>query len=96
MEEIIIKSTTLGKRLCASLRNSKVYPGADVGSDHQMLLASLELKLGRNLEKKVQSKADTTKLKDGKIRSNYNNKIEVWWYNQMEKNNTVATDNQKE
>lgn len=47
-----------------SVRNSRAFPSADVGSDHQLVMAKIKLKLKRNYKGKRKKRADTRKLKD--------------------------------
>jgi hypothetical protein len=69
----------ISKKWRGSVRNSRSFPSADIGSDHQMVLANLKLKLKRNFKKKKRSRADTLKLKDEHTKEKYHEEIEVRW-----------------
>jgi len=53
-----------------SIRNCRAYPSADIGSDHQILLANLKLKLSNRGASKTR-KIDTAKLQNGSVKHAY-------------------------
>ena len=64
-------------RFSVLLNSSRVYPSADVGSDHNLLLMNVRLKLRRNkLQKCGRIRYNIDKLKDTEIRNEFNVKIE--------------------
>jgi len=69
----------ISKKWRGSLRNSRAFPSADVGSDHQLVLANVKLKLKRNRKQKKKHRADILKLKDECIKKNYQEEIENRW-----------------
>ncbi len=69
----------VSRKLRGSLRNCRAYPSADVGSDHQLVMANLKLKLKRNHKRSAASKADILKLTDDTVRKNYQIDIENQW-----------------
>ena len=54
-----------------SIINSRAYPSADVGSDHQLLISNLRLKLKRQQTSKQTKRFDVGKLKDPQIHNMY-------------------------
>ena len=62
-----------------SVRNSRAYLSADIGSDHQLVMANIKLKLKRNLRGKRNRRADTRKLKEAAINEIYHQEIEKRW-----------------
>jgi len=74
-----------------SLRNCRAFPSADVGSDHQLVMANLKLKLKRNQKRNVQSKADTLKLTDDIVKENYQEEIESRWEDVLNKRKNLNT-----
>jgi len=56
-----------------SIKNSRAYPSADIGSDHQLLLANLKLKLGSNRGAYKIQKIDTAKLRNRTMKHAYAN-----------------------
>ena len=50
------------KRWRSSLFNAKVYPGADCGSDHELLVASIEMKMRKVKKPAAPIRFDLTKI----------------------------------
>ena len=69
----------ISKKWRGSLRNSRAYPSADIGSDHQLVLANLKLKLKRNSKKTTMNRADIRRLKDVEVKYRYQEEIEKRW-----------------
>ncbi|XP_072048553.1 craniofacial development protein 2-like [Amphiura filiformis] len=55
----------------SSISNSRSYPSADIGSDHQMVLADLKLKLKVKPKANRLPRYEVTKLKSEEIRESY-------------------------
>lgn len=49
---------------------SSIYPGPDIPSDHNLLMANMFIKLTSHSKKKYQHRLDIGKLKDPGIKSN--------------------------
>ena len=54
----------VGKKWRSSVLNSRVFPGADIGSDHQLVIANFRLKLKKREAWKSARKFDIGKLKN--------------------------------
>lgn len=70
----------INKRFRNSLSSVKTYPGADVPSDHNLLLGTLKIKLKKLRQRKISPRIDSHKLKDinfkTDITEHLNSKIE--------------------
>jgi hypothetical protein len=55
----------------SSIMNARAYPSADVGSDHQLVIANLKLKLKRQLVQKPIRRFDVSKLKNPQTNTQY-------------------------
>src|SRR5664279_4512148 len=55
----------------SSIMNCRAFPSADVGSDHQLVIASLRLKLKNRKKRQSKRKFDIRKLKDPEIERAY-------------------------
>ena len=79
----------INKRFQNSVKSTKAYPGADVPSDHNLLLSRMKLHLKKVYKGKPQKRPDIQKLKDNttreEIKNELNNKI-----------NSIATDIRQE
>jgi len=69
----------ISRKWRGSVRNSRAFPSADVGSDHQLLMANIKLKLKRNRKGKRKNRTDTMKLQDDNIKEDYQKEIEIKW-----------------
>ena len=67
---------TINKRFCNSIIQVKGYPGADGGSDHVPIVATLRMKLRMLKQKKAGDKLETQLLRtDDKYREQYQQRI---------------------
>ena len=82
----------VSRRMKGWVRNSRAYPSADTGSDHQLVMANLKLKLKRNPPQKGIAKTDILKLKDPQICQEYKNAIERRWKSILEQPTTSEPD----
>jgi len=77
-----IDHVTINKRWRSSLLDTKVYRGADVGSDHYLVVAKIWLKLRRVSKPSTRRKLAVDHLKDEtthyKFRLNLQNRYEVF------------------
>ena len=77
-----IDHTLINKKFRTSVKDTRVYRGADISSDHYLVKTSIKLKLRRN-NKDVQKRAkyDVDKLKEEDIRMQFsiklNNRFEI-------------------
>src|SRR5271163_196022 len=55
----------------SSIMNSRAFPSADVGSDHQLVLANLKLKLKYHEKERQSLRTDVGRLRDPLVRSAY-------------------------
>lgn len=69
----------VNKKGMGSVRNSRAFPSADVGSDHQLLMANMKLKLKRNAPISRGRKIDVSKLQDESIKLRYQEQMEKHW-----------------
>jgi exonuclease III len=70
----------VSKRYRGSVKNSRSYPSADVGSDHQLVLATIQLKLRRKVTVKSSStRVDIAKLAHDGPRLAYQRTVETRW-----------------
>jgi len=76
----------VSKRLQGSVRNSRAYPSAEVGSDHQLVLANIKLKVKKTEKGDRFYKTDIAKLKDEKILNTYKVRMENQWESLAVKN----------
>jgi hypothetical protein len=53
------------------IKNCRAFPSADVGSDHQLLLAELKMKLLKTGKKDLIRRVDVSRLQDSQIKANY-------------------------
>ena len=65
------------KRFRNGIRNSKSMPGADCGSDHNPVVATLQIKLKGVKKSKHAAKWNTEKLKDCKLRNVYQTELDM-------------------
>lgn len=72
-----IDHTTINRKYRRTVQDVRVRRGADISSDHELVVATLKLKL-RKVRKSIHSRAiyNTEKLKDPDTRIKYNVKIE--------------------
>ncbi|XP_042243416.1 craniofacial development protein 2-like [Homarus americanus] len=68
-----IDHVMIGKQRCNSLRDVRTYTcrGADVGSDHQMVVATVQLKLETRERSEELTSYDTKKLLDPQIKEEF-------------------------
>jgi hypothetical protein len=62
-----------------SVTNSRSFPSAGIGSDHQLVMANIKLKLRTNRPLIRTKKIDIDKLKTDPIRLVYEQKLEEKW-----------------
>lgn len=67
------------RRLVSSIHNSRAYPSADCGSDHQLVMANVKLKLKKNVAIRTTQRIDINKLKDTVTRDTFRAAIEEKW-----------------
>src|SRR6187399_3171595 len=65
----------MDKRFRQGVRNSKSMPGADCGSDHNPVIATIKIKLRKMRRTKPTTKWNLDKLKNPQNRCEYQNKI---------------------
>lgn len=68
----------INQRFKNMIKRTKTFPGADCGSDHNLLVSYIELKLKKTIKgASMQSqKLDCAKLKDSKVNEQFSNMIE--------------------
>lgn len=59
----------INKRFRNSIQSAKTYPSADIGSDHNALVAKINVRLKRLEKNKRKQQYDMTKLKDNNIKT---------------------------
>lgn len=69
----------VNRRGRGNLRNCRAFPSADIGSDHQLLLANFKLKLRRTNTVQARRKPDINKLRNTIQRNEYQNIIQEKW-----------------
>ena len=69
----------VSRKLMGSVTNSRSFPSADVGSDHQLVMTHIKLKLRANKPPTRTKKIDIDKLKNDSIRLDYEQKLEDKW-----------------
>ncbi len=62
-----------------SVQNSRSYPSADCGSDHQLVMAGIKLKLKAKKTTAKIRKINIEKLKDDQVKRDFHQKIEEKW-----------------
>ena len=62
-----------------SVRNSRSFPSADVGSDHQLVMANIRLKLKVKKQETRIKKVNIQNLKVDEIRNEFHERIEENW-----------------
>jgi hypothetical protein len=61
----------ISRKWRSSITNARAYPSADIGSDHQLLIANLKLKLKRYKVTQPMKRFDIAKLKDPQVSQMY-------------------------
>ena len=61
----------VSKNMIGSVQNSRSFPSADFGSDHQLVMANVKLKLKTNRQQQGTRKMDIGKLSDPVIKRRY-------------------------
>ena len=61
----------VNSRWQSSVTSCRSFPSADVGSDHQLVMAGIRLKLRMTRKKKAVQRFNVAKLEDGKVASAY-------------------------
>ena len=61
----------INQRLRSALRDVRMYRGADIGSEHQLLIATLKLKFKKILKPKVDKPYNIEKFKKQKVRREF-------------------------
>jgi len=59
---------TVSSRWCSSIQNARAFSSADVGSDHQLLVANLQLKLRRRMGSTHYKRTDGKLFNDPRTR----------------------------
>jgi len=72
------------KRGMGCVRNCRTYPSADCGSDHQLLLANVKVRLKVKKPVSVKQRIDVGKLKNSEILNIYRQEMEIRWVRDME------------
>ena len=67
----VIDYILIFSRCRSSVTNSRAYPSADIGSDHQLLIANIRLKLKARRRHTASKQYDTKKLSDPLVAINY-------------------------
>ena len=67
-----IDHTIINQKWCNSLKDVRVFRGADVGSDHNLSISTVRLSLAANKQQKQQPKYDTSKLQENEILAQFN------------------------
>jgi len=67
------------KSLLSSVRNSRAFPSADCGSDHQLVVANIKFKLKKSPPAKHNRKIDINKLTDPETQANNHETAEAKW-----------------
>ena len=62
----------VNKQFRSSLKNVRVYRGADISSDHYLCVAILQLKLKRKVAQPPQKKPNLSRLKDEATKDKFN------------------------
>jgi hypothetical protein len=75
----------VSKKLMASVRNSRAFPSADCGSDHQLVMANKKLKLKVKRPTARIMKRDVGRLVDDTVQMEYKTKIEEKWQTLIDK-----------
>jgi hypothetical protein len=65
--------------MMSSVRNSRAFPSADVGSDHQLVMANIRLKLKVKRATKRSHLTNIDKLRNGRVREDYQGRINQRW-----------------
>lgn len=66
IDHILVNSKWRG-----SVTNARVYPSADIGSDHQLMVAKIKLKLKGRRKREAVQRFDTCKLSDPDVADQY-------------------------
>ena len=61
----------INQRLRYALRDTRVYRGADIGSDHRLVIATLKFKFKKILKPKVDKPYNIEKFKNQKVRREF-------------------------
>jgi len=61
----------VSRRWRSSIVNARAYPSANVGSDHQLVIANLRLKLKSDQDKENTRRTDVARLKTSLIGTEY-------------------------
>ena len=75
----LIDYIIVSRNLMSSVRNSRSFPSADVGSDHQLVIANIRLKLKIKKRETRIKKVNIQNLKVDKIRNEFHERIEEKW-----------------
>ena len=75
----LIDYIIVSRKLMGSVRNSRSFPSADVGSDHQLVMANIRLKLKVKKQETRIKKVNIQNLKVDKIRIEFHERIEEKW-----------------
>jgi len=71
----MIDHILVSSRWRGSITNAGVYPSADVGSDHQVLVANIRIKLKAGTKRKAIERFNVKKLHDPHVAARYSVEI---------------------
>src|SRR5664279_1800877 len=69
----------VSRKLIASVRNSRAFPSADCGSDHQLVMANIRLKWKTKKTVARIKKIDIQQLKNEDVKRQYHTEVEAKW-----------------
>jgi len=69
----------VSQKLIGSIRNSRAFPSADCGSDHQLVMANIRLKWKVRKPIMRAKKVDVQRLQSEDIRQKYHTEVEAKW-----------------
>ena len=73
----MIDLVLIDKRWKTALRNCRTYQGADISSDHSLVMAKLQLRLKRNGKRQTKTKLDIDALEEVQTRHEFAHKLEI-------------------
>ena len=73
----------VNKRWLGSVQFSRAFPSADCGSDHQLIMAGMKLKLKKKRPPKRIRKFNVGRLRDEDTNQNYREEVERLWKEHM-------------
>jgi hypothetical protein len=82
----------VNRKCRGSVLNSRAYPSADIGSDHQLLLANLRLKLKRSMKPVRSGKVDISRLRIKEVKEEYQRRMELSWEEMLKEGSSKIMD----